>query len=166
MNCRSFLSSVAYQCFAIMGLLRIFFLEGPFWRFFGRDDLFFFFWSSRPILSDLWFYGGYQRCCGDGVVELPSHSVATSQNFALANELIDSLAWFPGLAPRCRCSQLRPLGASQPSPLRSRLVITRPSWCRVGIKHCCRYRSSSAYSYGTLQQQPSKARPEGCQWGN
>jgi hypothetical protein len=36
-----------------MGFCRIFFLDLPFWRFFGNDDLFFVFWSSRPILSDL-----------------------------------------------------------------------------------------------------------------
>lgn len=40
-----------YQCFAMMGFCRIFFLEGPFWRFLGIDDRFLDFWSSRPILS-------------------------------------------------------------------------------------------------------------------
>ena len=38
----------------MMGFCKIFFLDGPFWRFFGIEDLFFFFWSSRPISAALW----------------------------------------------------------------------------------------------------------------
>ena len=44
---------LADQCFAMIGFCRIFFLEGPFCRFFGILDLFFFFWSSRPMLTVL-----------------------------------------------------------------------------------------------------------------
>lgn len=40
-----------YQFAAIMGFARIFFLDLGFWRLLGREDLFFFFWSSRPMLE-------------------------------------------------------------------------------------------------------------------
>jgi hypothetical protein len=71
----------------MMGFCRIFFLEGPFWRFFGMEDLFFFFWSSRPILS--WF-GGARRyqCIVFGVAEA---LVATSKSFGeLSVSVIDN----------------------------------------------------------------------------
>lgn len=43
--------TVKYQFAAIMGFARIFFLDLGFCRRFGNEDLFFFFWSSRPIFS-------------------------------------------------------------------------------------------------------------------
>jgi hypothetical protein len=46
----------------MMGFCRIFFLEGPFWRFLGIDDLFFFFWSSRPIFTVFYVRIGYGWC--------------------------------------------------------------------------------------------------------
>jgi len=42
---------VKYQFAAMMGFARIFFLDLGFCRRFGNEDLFFFFWSSRPIFS-------------------------------------------------------------------------------------------------------------------
>jgi hypothetical protein len=48
----------------MMGFCRIFFLDGPFWRFFGNDDLFFFFCSSRPMVADLGEFGfAVVWCC-------------------------------------------------------------------------------------------------------
>jgi len=41
-----------YQFAAMMGFWRIFFLEGAFCRLRGMEDLFFFFWSSRPMVDD------------------------------------------------------------------------------------------------------------------
>jgi hypothetical protein len=47
----------------MMGLDKIFFLEGPFWRLRGTDDLFFFFWSSRPIVTAV-YYGEVRLVVG------------------------------------------------------------------------------------------------------
>jgi hypothetical protein len=47
----------------MMGLDKIFFLEGPFWRLRGTDDLFFFFWSSRPIVTVV-YYGEVRLVVG------------------------------------------------------------------------------------------------------
>jgi hypothetical protein len=38
-----------HQFAAIMGFWSIFFFDLGFWRRFGIEDRFFFFWSSRPI---------------------------------------------------------------------------------------------------------------------
>lgn len=78
---------MSYQCFAMMGFCRIFFLEGPFLRFLGMDDRFFFFWSSRPILYCCGGLREYQ-CIVSGVAEAP---VATSKSFGeLSVSVIDS----------------------------------------------------------------------------
>lgn len=41
-----------YQFAAMMGFERIFFLDGCLWRSLGIEDLFFFFWRSRPMLKE------------------------------------------------------------------------------------------------------------------
>jgi hypothetical protein len=52
----------------MMGFCRIFFLDLPFWRFFGNDDLFFFFWSSRPMLCGwrVFAFAAKWCCCSAG----------------------------------------------------------------------------------------------------
>jgi hypothetical protein len=67
-------------------------LDGPFWRFLGIPDLFFFFWSSRPILTDLRDLFG----CGSGgeslCVSLAGRRSQLPQNFGGPLENTTSVA--------------------------------------------------------------------------
>jgi hypothetical protein len=99
-------------------------------------------------------------------VKTPFHPVATSPKIwpCGASGLI--LAWFPiNSEPRGHSTPgITGLSNQQLSGIK--LVSTRPSWCRVAIKHYCRYRYSSVCLHGMLLLQLSRARLEVCRWGS
>jgi hypothetical protein len=137
-----------------MGFWRIFFLEGAFCLLRGREDLFFFFWSSRPMVNE--FYEFYVRVkgfmCRLNVKQLFVGSLVERiqkfRNLGVALVLILSASYRPGYLPspterapdvntRDNVTRVTPQSISE------LLLGTRPSWFRDETGRFCPSRCSS-----------------------
>jgi hypothetical protein len=97
----------------MMGLDKIFFLEGPFWRLRGTDDLFFFFWSSRPIVTVV-YYGELRLVVGArfGVEGRMGRHCTTLHRGAASQNLVALAYLIADPCPR----RLRPRSRMCPQP--------------------------------------------------
>lgn len=82
----------------MMGFCKIFFLDGPFWRFLGIEDRFFFFCSSRPISCDPECVWGYRSGGLKGGSCREAHLPKVLANLSAVGALVLSIGGPPNLA--------------------------------------------------------------------